>query len=307
MNVLAFGEILWDIIVGEEHLGGAPFNFAAHAAQCGNKSFIISRLGDDYLGMRAYNGCKAHGVDNSFVQWDEEVPTGVVDVALHNGQPDYHIRKNVAYDFIEYSAVCKAFENFTFDIFYFGTLVQRNEVSASTLKKILNTHRFKHIFYDVNLRKETFTEPAIRSSLEHCTILKLNAEEVPVLSKMLVGDQLGHEQFCACVAKLFSNVKIIIITAAEAGCYLYQDETLVHIDGVPVEVVDAVGAGDAFSAAFMHVFSLTHDAKSAAAAANKIGAFVAGKRGAIPEYSVEMREMLKASVKNLSNASQNIL
>ncbi|MCD9017155.1 PfkB family carbohydrate kinase [Parachryseolinea silvisoli] len=307
MNVLAFGEILWDIIEGQEHLGGAPFNFAAHAAQCGNSSFIISRLGNDFLGTRAYNECRAYGVDNSLIQWHEELPTGIVDVTLEHGQPDYHIRKNVAYDFIEYDAVCSAFEKFTFDVFYYGTLVQRNGVSASTLKKILTEHQFRHIFYDVNLRKETFTEAIIRESLRHCTILKLNVDEVPVLSKMLVGEDLIDEQFCAVVTELFPNIKIVIITAAEMGCYLYEDKKLTHVPGVPVSVTDAVGAGDAFSAAFMHVFSLTHDAKNAAALANQIGAFVAGKRGAVPEYSAHLKNILTQGVKNMSNVSQNIL
>jgi fructokinase len=62
MRVLAFGEILWDIIEGNEHLGGAPFNFAAHVAQCGNNAFIASRLGSDPLGRRAFNRSQEHGV-----------------------------------------------------------------------------------------------------------------------------------------------------------------------------------------------------------------------------------------------------
>lgn len=88
---------------------------------------------------------------------------------------------------------------------------------------------------------------------------------------------------------------------------MYEDKKLERVPGVPVSVTDAVGAGDAFSAAFMHVFSLTHDAKSAAALANQIGAFVAGKRGAVPEYFAHMKNILTQEVKNLRDVSQNIL
>ena len=91
MKVLAFGEILWDVINGVEHLGGAPFNFAAHMAQCGHETFMVSRLGMDELGDRAFRKASEHKVRTDFIQRDKKYPTGVVDVTLANGQPDYFI------------------------------------------------------------------------------------------------------------------------------------------------------------------------------------------------------------------------
>jgi fructokinase len=292
MKALSFGEILWDIIEGNEHLGGAPFNFAAHVAQCGNQSFMISRLGTDFLGMRAYNRSKVHGVDVSMIQWDQTYPTGSVDVTLHNGQPDYVIRENVAYDFIESDTVLKFLTEHVFDVFYFGTLVQRNEVSANTLLKVLERNVFPHVFYDVNLRKKSFTEQIVRRSLSLATIFKLNNDEVGVISKMLVGDTLGNEEFCTCVQKLYPNIRTIIITASEMGCFVTNGGKFVYVPGTPVKVVDAVGAGDAFSASFMHVFVETGDAVQAASIANSIGAFVATRSGAIPDYSPQIKTLL---------------
>jgi len=52
-DVVAFGEILWDVIDGVPHLGGAPFNFAAHAARLGLKTAIASAVGCDELGTKA--------------------------------------------------------------------------------------------------------------------------------------------------------------------------------------------------------------------------------------------------------------
>ena len=116
MKVLAYGEILWDIINGEEHLGGAPFNFAAHSAKCGNESFIISRLGDDVRGVTAFNKCREYGVDNSQIQWDKEHPTGTVTVVLDHGQPDYTIHEGVAYDYIEMNDSITRLDRKVFDI-----------------------------------------------------------------------------------------------------------------------------------------------------------------------------------------------
>lgn len=293
MKILSFGEILWDVINGTEHLGGAPFNFAAHAAQCGNESFIVSRLGSDFLGMRAFNKSKAYGVDPSLIEWDEVYPTGIVDVTLENGQPDYTIRPNVAYDFINGGAAYKMIKTIGFDVFYFGSLAQRNNVSANALKVLLSEGKFAHIFYDVNLRKSGYTESIIKESLAACTIFKLNKDEVAVISQLLTGTTLSNEEFCKCVHALYPKVKIILITASERGCFLYMNENFLYVPGTPVNVMDAVGAGDAFSAAFMHVYAHTNDAIRAAQIANQVGAFVATKNGAIPEYSLAIKELLQ--------------
>jgi fructokinase len=298
MKVLAFGEILWDIIGGNEHLGGAPFNFVSHMAQCGHSAFIISRIGNDSYGIQAFNRSKVYGVDSSLIQWDERYPTGIVDVILNNGQPEYVIRENAAYDYISTdNTLVEQGENF-FDIFYFGSLVQRNAISEQTLYKILSIHQFKHIFYDVNLRKSGYSEQIIRNSLSACTIFKLNSEEVRVISRIFSCSDLANEEFCEYVTREYPKIKVIIITAGEDGCFIYESE-LKYVPGTPVKVCDAVGSGDAFSAAFMHVYAASGHAVKAARIANQVGAFVATQAGAIPGYSFEIRSLLKMHVTQL--------
>jgi fructokinase len=297
MRVLAFGEILWDIINGVEHLGGAPFNFAAHMAQAGNQSYIISKLGKDSLGQKALAGILKFGVNDSLIGWDAERPTGTVDVMLNNGQPDYTIQENVAYDFIQAEDTLALLERQAFDIFYFGSLSQRNPACAKSLWRILNAGNFTHIFYDVNLRKSGYTDSIIKNSLRECTIFKLNIDEVKVISEVLIGTNLAAEALCKCIKILYPNVKIIIVTAAAEGCYLSVNDKFIQIKGTPVKVVDAVGAGDSFSAAFMHIYGHTLDCVRAATVANKVGAFVASHAGPIPKYSEEIKTLLKPDEK----------
>jgi fructokinase len=299
MKVLAFGEILWDVINGTEHLGGAPFNFAAHVAQCGNESFIVSRLGSDFLGMRAFNKSKVYNVNSSLIEWDELYPTGTVDVILNDGQPDYTIRENVAYDFIKADAAMPFLQKHEFDIFYFGSLAQRNHVSAEALSKLLAVGSFRHIFYDVNLRKAGYTEKIVKDSLSACTIFKLNTDEVPVIAELFTGTALSHEDFCKCLKAVYPNIQLIIITASEKGCFISLEDELLYFPGTPVQVTDAVGAGDAFSAAFMHVYASLGDALIAAKVANQVGAFVATRNGAIPEYSSSIKELLNKHSRNV--------
>lgn len=297
MKVIAFGEILWDVIEGEEHLGGAPFNFAAHSAQCGNESYIVSRLGTDFRGVSAFNKCKTYGVNQNFIQWDEDRATGTVDVTLTNGQPDYVIHENVAYDFINAQHLLAILNDFSVDVFYFGSLAQRNEVSASTLAFLIANLKARYVFYDVNLRKGGFTEKIIRNSLNVCNVFKLNTDELPVISKMFTGENLPMEKFVQNLTALYPNIKTIILTAAEKGCYVFQEtRAMSYIPGVPVKVADAVGAGDAFSATFMHMLGNHGDATLAAQVANRVGAFVASKSGPIPEYTQEIKEMLTGNL-----------
>ena len=291
MKVLSFGEILWDIINGTEHLGGAPFNFAAHIARCGHDSFMLSRLGRDDFGKRAFELGADYGVHRELIQWDDKHPTGIVDVTLTNGQPDYFIREHTAYDYIDSEEASAAVRDLDFDVFYFGSLSQRNNVSARALFQILSEKQFKHIFYDVNLRKKGYTEEIIRKSLEVCSVFKLNNEEVPVISTMLAGSSLSLETFCTFLKSRYPLLRLIIITASEKGCYVF-DGKLSAIPGKRVEVCDAVGAGDAFSASFMHVYARTNNPIEAAKVANEVGAFVASKEGPIPHYSPAISAIL---------------
>lgn len=292
MKALAFGEILWDIIDGNPHLGGAPLNFAAHISQCGAKSFIISRVGTDNLGRRTLTRVEEVGVSTKYIQSDPSHETGTVKITLTHGQPDYLIQKEVAYDYIEYTHALDRLKKTAFDLFYFGSLAQRSPKSAETLKLILEGHHFKNVFYDVNLRKESFTADILLRSLQSATILKLNTEEAPILSSILFKEETSLEEFSKRITEQYP-IRIVIITASSDGCYIYTNQHLSHIGGIKIKVADAVGAGDAFSAAFMYHYHKTKNPIEAASIANKIGAFVASKNGAIPRYTPEIKKMLK--------------
>jgi fructokinase len=292
MKVLSYGEILWDIINGVGHLGGAPFNFAAHFAQYGAHSSLVSAIGKDKYGADALDVARSYGVDTSLIQTDNKHPTGVVDVKLANGIPDYIIKENVAYDFINFDQFETDVHPDGYDIFYFGSLAQRNPASASTLKKILSCYHFPYVFYDVNLRKRGYSRSIVVESLHRCNVLKLNIEEVGVLAELLFDESFYTvKDFCDQAGSRYA-IQIIIVTAAENGCFIYRDGVMVHVPGKKVVLSDAVGAGDAFSASFMFEFLKHGDVFMAATKANAVGAFVASQQGAIPRYPSEVLALL---------------
>ncbi len=294
MKILSFGEILFDIIEEEPHLGGAPLNFAAHVAQCGGEAYILSRVGTDALGNRAIREIKALGVKDDFVQNDLQYPTGTVDVVLTTGQPDYFIHENVAYDYIDFDVLRGEIKSHSFDVLYFGTLAQRNRISGQTLKKLVAENKFQHVFYDINLRKNSYSKQIVNDSLQLCTILKLNEEEVATVSEMFYPKHLEREELIKQLTMDF-RIDTIIVTAGDKGCQIFQNDTSVFIKAYPVEVSDAIGAGDAFSAAFIVEYLKNGDVKKSAEVASRLGSFVAGSRGAIPSYPPEIKKMLGLS------------
>ncbi|MEQ8472001.1 MAG: carbohydrate kinase [Marinoscillum sp.] len=288
-KVLAFGEILWDIIEGEAHLGGAPLNFASHVQQCGMPAGILSCLGHDDWGNKAMHAVEESGLDTRLILRRNK-NTGIVDVKIVNGQPDYDIIKSVAYDYIDVGNLSHEVIN-EFDYFYFGTLAQRAMSTRESLYQILNQHNFKEIFYDVNLRKDSYSKEVIEKSLHHCTILKINDEEVPVVSALL-WKEMSIEGFCEHVQIQFPMIRIVLVTAGADGSYVSEKGILKHAPSKPITVADTVGAGDSCSAAFLTTLIKTGDSLKAANAGNLVGGFVASKAGAIPAYSEEIKKAL---------------
>ena len=293
MKALSFGEIVWDVIQGQEHLGGAPLNLAAHLAQMGCASAMISRLGRDRLGRAARVAMTGLGMDVALVQEDPVHPTGIVDVAVdERGDPTYTIRETAAYDFIELDETLeRRLVDEQFDAFCFGTLAQRNEISRKTLRQILDTVHASYVFYDVNLRQQYNDRNVVDDSLRRSKIVKLNDAESHILCELLFARPLDEHEFARQVQKEY-EISVFCITKGAGGCSIYVDGLQADFAGHTVEVVDTVGAGDAFSAAFLFHYCQGGDAAESARVANQIGAYVASCAGAIPAYDDAVRNLL---------------
>lgn len=286
MNALCFGEVLWDVIQGNEHLGGAPFNLAAHLTRNGLRSRIITRIGDDDRGRRVLTRMRELHVDTEFVQVDPERPTGTVTVELDaGGQPTFTIHEGVAWDAIQVpDALVSALRTAPPpDVFCFGTLAQRCAVSRASLRAVLEAVKAAQVFYDVNLRQSYYTWETIRNSLQAATIAKLNSDEAVVLSRALFGEDLPVAHFARRLLRDF-DLTVAIVTQGGEGCEVYSSDDGVQLPGIPVAVSDAVGAGDAFGAGFLARYLEGDSLRGCAEFANRLGTYVASQPGAIPEY-----------------------
>lgn len=284
-NVFSFGEILWDILPTATLLGGAPFNFAARINMLGDNGLMISRLGRDELGEKAKQKVVGLGLDSTFLQWDEQHPTGTVDVSFDDqNNPDYVINPHVAYDFVEMIPQLK--ENVKLaDCLCFGTLSQRAPKSRHTLSELLECAGAAMIFLDVNLRKLCYSLETIKYSLSKANVLKLNEDEVFQISNILATNTTSIPDFCSFMIEKY-QLDYCLVTLAEKGAYVQSHKgEAIYTPGYKVELVDSLGSGDAFSAGFVHQLLAGATVQDACVFGNFLGAIVATQQGATQPIS----------------------
>ncbi|MFB3786615.1 MAG: carbohydrate kinase [bacterium] len=279
MNILAFGEVLWDIMPEGTVLGGAPFNFAFRANSLGHRAMMVSRLGRDDLGRQAEQRMRELNMDTRFVQWDSAHPTGTVKVTLdENNQPDYFIVPDVAYDAIEMTeelalAAGKA------DCVCYGTLAQRSPRSRETLAHILQLADQALKVLDINLRENCYTRESIMASLERADVLKLNEDEARYLMDLFALEIRSLPEFCERIIQDWL-LQCCVITLGERGALaMAADGKPVYVPGFLVTVVDPVGSGDAFTAGFITQYFQGKRLEDGCRYGNALGAMVAATAG----------------------------
>ncbi len=291
MKVLSFGELLFDHIEGVHYLGGAPANFAGHSAKLGATSYLVSAVGHDSLGTRAIQEITRHGVDPRFIS-QNNYATGTVEVTLQEGIPSYHIEYS-AWDHIALDDVhVDELMNTHYDVFYYGSLAQRSRENSSFLLDLLEHTSYNDTFFDVNLRQRFFSKETLKNSLVYTTIIKLNDEELPVISTMLYGEELLPTEFYTRLHKTYP-IRIMLLTCGKDGAYYFSKKDTGHIVPETIPVVDTVGAGDSFSAGFMRALHKTGDVSASAVFAAKLANHVISKQGALPDYPNEILEQLR--------------
>jgi fructokinase len=289
--VVGLGEVLWDCFADSRRPGGAPANVAFHASQLGHPGIICSRVGHDDLGRELRNHFADRGLDTRHLQEDNEYPTGRVTVdTTHPDRPSYVIHEDVAWDNLEYNSELERLMNGASAV-CFGTLAQRNDRSRETIHRALSAAGEALIVYDVNLRQSWFHRDWIERSLHAARIVKLNSDELVALAGLLETGSADPSTFAHALRRRFA-VDITCITRAEKGCLLIGPDVLVDVFGMNVVVADAVGAGDAFTAALMSGCLRGWPLRTAGEFANQVGALVAQRSGAMPLIADELSALI---------------
>ncbi len=281
MNLISFGEIIWDAFENSHSLGGAPLNLAAHVALLGGNSWLASAVGDDTLGENALEHIKALDIKTEFISVRKNLPTGRCDVTLsENNHPSYKIIENVAYDKISLPGTL----NQAFDVLAFGTLALRSEENRETLEHILHNNSFEEIYTDLNIRPPFYSKESIEFCLANASIVKISDEELPTVTEQLFGEVVSCDKACALIKNRYPKINLILITLGKNGavCYDCRCKKIYHCKAEAATVVSTVGAGDSYGAAFLTWYFKTKDIMQSMSLASKVSAFVVSHQEAIP-------------------------
>lgn len=276
IDISIFGEVLFDCFPdGKRVPGGAPFNVAWHLQALGDTPRFISRVGRDEAGAEIIRLLQGWQLDPTDVQEDPDHPTGRVEVSFRDNEPNYDIVADCAYDFISRGQLDRPLAD---GILYHGTLSLRNSESRRTLAQLL--HPGVKIFLDVNLRAPWWNRDQVRGWLRLAHWVKMNQDELSLLGYRSGG--LNRR-----MAELQNDFQLeqVILTRGEKGTLVRTARGSLHSSAPePVaDIVDTVGAGDAFSAIYLHGLKRGWDIDRILSHAQRFAGQIIRLRGAISE------------------------
>jgi len=283
MKILSIGEALWDMLPSGRKVGGAPANFAFHCMQLGADVRILSRVGNDDLGRELLEFYRSLGLSTELIETDPTAPTGTVGVALSaDGQPQFTIHENVAWDKIESTDTAVRFAQ-SADAIYFGSLAARNEATLRTIQTLVSQTKPSALrVLDLNLRDPFVAPNVIESMLRLANVLKLNDDELTRIATMFDVSGNTAEQHADWFISSY-GLKMLILTCGSHGSRIFNEGKEYFCDSRKVEVIDTVGAGDAFTAMVVVGLLSGWSIETIHERANEIAAFVCTQSGATPK------------------------
>ncbi len=283
-NILCIGEALWDVMPGNRKPGGAPLNVALHLTRQGNSVNIVSGVGNDQNGMELIEFIENTGLNTSYIQIDESLPTSEVIVKLNEkGNATFEIKEPVAWDALKFTSDLKNL-SVNAGVIVYGTLASRNRSSRATIINTLTKEAIKII--DVNIRLP-YTNPAIvRELLNYADIAKLNQDELHIIASWDEKSSVNDSELMEWIALKY-NLEMVCVTRGENGAIIYSDHSFYEHPGFKVEVADTIGTGDAFLAGLISSLLNEESVKNSLEFASATGALVASRFGATPSYRAE--------------------
>jgi fructokinase len=289
--IAGIGEVLWDVYPDAARFGGAPANFACHAAALGVESWMASAVGVDDLGHRAIDALKSAGVQCDTVARHGEHDTGQVLVTIDtSGQASYRFADDSAWDHLQWSPALESLAE-RCDAVCFGTLGQRSPTSRATIQRFVSATPQRALrMFDVNLRQGFFDRETIQTSLQIASAVKLNEEELPTVAELC---QIVAPTPRELLRKLVERYELRLgaLTCGAEGALLIAGEEESSCPAVPAKVVDTVGAGDAFTATLVADSLRGLPLDEINRHANAVASFVCSQPGAVvrlPDYLAQL-------------------
>ncbi|MFC4331625.1 5-dehydro-2-deoxygluconokinase [Streptomyces andamanensis] len=260
-------------------LGGSAANVAVAAARLGRRTAVITRTGDDPFGDYLHEALRGFGVDDRHVTAVPGLPTPVTfcEVFPPDDFPLYFYRRPKAPDLeidahdLDLAAVADA------RVFWVtGTGLSEEPSRTATLAALAHRARSGHTVFDLDWRPVFWTDPAAArpfyaEALRHATVAVGNLDEVEVATGV-------REPRAAARALLDAGAELAVVKQGPAGVLaLDRAGRAAEVPPLPVEVLNGLGAGDAFGGALCHGLLAGWDLARVMRYANAAGAIVASR------------------------------
>ncbi|MGW3031789.1 5-dehydro-2-deoxygluconokinase [Streptomyces sp. NPDC001178] len=262
-----------------KYLGGSPTNVAVAASRYGHSSAVITKTGRDPFGDFVRQALESYGVDSRFVGTSDIAPTPVTfcEIFPPDDFPLYFYRLPKAPDLditageLDLGAVRDAAV-----LWVTGTGLSEEPSRSATLAALAHRAKAGTTVFDLDWRPMFWADPNqargfYAQALRHTTVAVGNLDECEVAT----GER---EPYAAAKALLAAGVELAIVKQGPKGVLaMDRDGATAEIPPVPVEVVNGLGAGDAFGGALCHGLLSGWDTRRTVIFANAAGAIVASR------------------------------
>lgn len=261
-KILAIGEVLFDVINGKEHIGGAPFNYIFHLSsfnehfKLGFKIDLATKICNDERGNRVLQFFKNNNISLDLLQANDVYETGVVYASVDAfGNAHYHIVEHCAYDYIDYTTELASYLKSGIQFLYYNTLFLRSGHNRNTLAKCLPDDAIfnQKILIDFNFRQNYYSWEIIDDCLLNASYIKLNLDELQLLNRKYLSKwKFDNEKEVVDYLLNEYVLDAVILTRGSQGASIYIDDLDYWETDSPKcgKIVDTIGAGDAFSSVF---------------------------------------------------------
>ncbi|MEU0413482.1 5-dehydro-2-deoxygluconokinase [Streptomyces griseorubiginosus] len=262
-----------------KYLGGSTTNVAVAAARYGRTAAVVTKTGRDPFGDFVRTALAGHGVDNRYVGTSDIAPTPVTfcEIFPPDDFPLYFYRLpkapdlDITADELDLAAVREA------AVFWMtGTGLSEEPSRSATLAALRHRAEAGPTVFDLDWRPMFWADPAqarahYAEALRHTTVAIGNLDECEVAT----GERDPH---AAAKALLAAGVELAVVKQGPKGVLaVHRDGQVAEIAPVPVDVVNGLGAGDAFGGALCHGLLSGWDLHRTVSFANAAGALVAGR------------------------------
>ncbi|MDN0200106.1 5-dehydro-2-deoxygluconokinase [Streptomyces sp. S.PNR 29] len=277
-------------------LGGSATNVAVAAARLGRSTAVITRTGNDPFGAYLHQALKEFGVDDRWVTPVDAYPTPVTfcEIFPPDDFPLYFYRQPKAPDLEIHTDELDFFGIRAARIFWItGTGLSEEPSRSATLAALKARDKAGTTVFDLDWRPMFWKDPEearpyYAEALRHTTVAVGNLDECEVATG------LREPRACA-EALLEAGVELAVVKQGPKGVLaVHRDGTTAEVPPVPVEVVNGLGAGDAFGGSLCHGLLAGWELEKIMRYANAAGALVASRlacSSAMPTES-EVKDLL---------------